>query len=477
MPDRSPHTLQHALVIGGSMAGLLAAKVLTAHAERVTIIERDRFPAEPIFRAGVPQGRHVHIFLARGQQVLERIFPGIGDEMRARDAFGMDLIADLQYYGAEGPVARFPSDLKVYLSSRALLETVVRAAVIEDEQIAVQEASEAVELIPEGGNAVGGVRVRKRAGAMPAPEEIVLADLVVDASGRDSKAPEWLEQLGYGRPREMQVNAFLGYASRFYRAPDAGQHDWKALLIPEQAPHLLRGGVIWPIEDHQWMVTLAGSGGDYPPTDEAGFLDFARTLSHPSLYEAIAEAEPLTPIYGYRRTENRMRQFERMPRWPRGYIVLGDAVCAFNPVYGQGMTVAALGAMALQRCLAQHGGYIVGIEQRFQRDLAKVNQTPWAMATGSDYLVPNVEGEKPGATLRFTHLYLEGVLHSLAEHVDIYVAFLRVAHLLDPPATLFRPSIAARVLRKLWQRRSSKRSSPMPAPAAGETRLDMEVPG
>ncbi|HKD74768.1 MAG TPA: FAD-dependent oxidoreductase, partial [Ktedonobacterales bacterium] len=300
---------RHALVIGGSMAGLLAARVLLDYFDRVTIIDRDRFPADPVFRPGTPQARHVHIFLARGQQELERLFPGIGAKMIAHGAPCIDLIDDAQYYIGESAAARFPSDLRLYLSTRPLLEWMVRSELRRRQELTLCEGAEAVELLADGNGHVTGVRVRQRTGSADAPTEDLAADLVVDASGRESPAPRWLSALGYTPPEETAINAFLGYASRIYARPANHEqmHNWKVLFIPAQAPQILRGGVIWPIENDQWIVTLAGSGRDYPPTDEAGFLDFARGMRHQGIYETLKDAKPLTPIYGYRRTENRRR--------------------------------------------------------------------------------------------------------------------------------------------------------------------------
>ena len=195
------------------------------------------------------------------------------------------------------------------------------------------------------GTAVSGVTVRSR--SQTGTEDRIEADLVAVASGRNSRMPQWLEALGYPAPQETVVNALLGYATRMYRRPAGFEADWKGMFIQAAPPERTRGGVILPIEDGRWMVTLGGGGGDYPPTDDQGFLEFARNLVTPKLYDAIQQAEALSPITGYRATENRLRHYERLSSFPENCIVVGDAACCFNPVYGQGMTTAALGAMLL----------------------------------------------------------------------------------------------------------------------------------
>ena len=205
---------------------------------------------------------------------------------------------------------------------------------------------------------------------------------MVVADGRNSRLPDWLAALGYEPPQETVVNSFQGYASRLYRPPAGFEADWKALYIQQAPPADPRGGVVSPVEGGLWLVSLIGGDGDYPPTDEAGFLDFARSLRSPALYEAIAEAEPLTPIVGQRATENRLRHYDRLGRLPEGVVVVGDAVCAFNPVYGQGMTAAAIGAEVLDRWLrGESSRRSPGRGRVFQHALAQATAAAWQLST------------------------------------------------------------------------------------------------
>ncbi len=211
-----------------------------------------------------------------------------------------------------------------------------------------------------------------------------------------------------------------------------------------------RGGVLYPVEGNRWVVTLGGVGRDYPPTDEAGFLDFARSLRSPILYEAIEDAQPLSPIYSYRRTENRLLHYENLSRLPEGFVAVGDAVCAFNPVYGQGMTIAAKGALTLDECLRQQLGgsksSLTGLTQRFQKRLAQLNATPWLMATGEDFRFATTEGGQRDWMSRLMQRYMDMVILVSLDHPQVYRTFAEVVHMVKPPTTLFGPGILAQVL-------------------------------
>lgn len=298
------------------------------------------------------------------------------------------------------------------------------------------------------------------------------ADLVVDASGRDSQAPRWLEALGYEAPPESTVQAYVGYASRCYRLPARRRPRWKALMVQAAPPRDLRGGMILAWEDDRWIVTLQGSGRDYPPTDEAGFLEFARSLRSPLLYEAIRAAEPLSPICGWRKTENRFRHYERLSRGPAGFIVLGDAVCTFNPVYGQGMTTAARGAELLDEILRGQDGRPSAQRQaelcrRFQKKLARRIEDAWLLATSEDHRVPVATGDPPGPFTALLHRYVDRVMALGVEDRRACRTFSDVLTLIRPATALFSPRILVKViLRAITGRRPVEVSAPRePLPA------------
>ena len=396
---------RRAIVIGGSIAGLLAARVLTDYFDRVTIVERDRFPDNPAPRPGVPQSYQLHALLTRGQRILEQLFPGLKEELVDNKAPLLDWTADCPLFLLGKWVVRFPSGITANGCTRTLLETIIRRRLASYRAVEFLEATQVTGLLANLDNTVvTGVRVKDENGT----EAELPAHLVVDASGRNSKAPKWLQSIGYEMPQETVVNSFLGYASRLYESLGNSTSDYKALYLMPKAPDCPRGGVLYQVEDGRWMVSLIGVGRDYPPTDEAGFFTFAQSLSSPEIYQAIKEGKSVSPIYGYRRTENCWRHYERLSRFPENLIISGDAVCAFNPVYGQGMTVAALGALTLDECLKQQTRLnvdldLTGLAQRFQQQLANVNQVPWVMATGDDFRWPTTQGKHPGFITRLMH--------------------------------------------------------------------------
>ncbi|MFL5805205.1 MAG: NAD(P)/FAD-dependent oxidoreductase [Roseiflexaceae bacterium] len=457
-------------MIGGSIAGLLAARILADHFAEVLVIERDRFPDDPVSRKGVPQARHLHQVLMRGKLILEQLFPGLDAELLLHGALGLDFVADTMWFNpifGRGPC--FDSGLRVTTCSRDLLEWLIRRRVASYSAVTFMEAHEVIGLIAsEDRTRVIGVRTRARGGA--AVEQAQAADLVVDASGRDSPAPDWLQELGYPAPQETVVNSFLGYASRYYERPRDLQTDWELLWVLNDPPATTRIGAVFPVEGNRWVVTLFGAAHDYPPHDEAGFLAFARSLADPTIYQVISAATPVSPIYAYRRTESRLRHYERLATRPEEFVALGDAVCGFNPIYGQGMTAAASAALVLDRCLRQQRrrratGDLSGFARRFSRRLAQANSILWLMATGADSFYPTTEGGRRTPLIRLMHWYLNQVLVISSYNPDVYLRFLKVMHLLVSPATLLHPGVVAAVVGNALH--------PTPAPSAAPTQEPM----
>lgn len=445
MTDLAPAG-RHALVIGGSMAGLLAARVLSEHYGDVTVLDRDVFPEAPDHRAGVPQSHHAHGLLPRGHEILAELFPGLLASLAQAGAFHTrEGIPVLQVTPAgKLPAAPLRGQGEYLAFSRFLLEWQVRQWLREHTNVRFLPATEVTRLVSsEDGTGVSGVQVRYRDGREG--PEVLHADLVVEASGRSSKLGGWLQDLGYGAVPEESVTSDIGYASRFYRRPEGFPAPWHGLIINGRPPHNPRAGLILPVEDGRWHVTLGGFAGHHPPTDEAGFLAWARDLPDPGLYEAIRVAEPLTPIRGYRTPTNTWRHFERLPRWPRGLIALGDAVCHYNPIYGQGMSAAAVSAAALETSLRTGGP---DFEHAFQKALARVVAAPWQVATGEDLRWPGVKltGASAGPGLRLRHAYGNLVLGRAVRDEVVAGAFLDMIMNLRPPSVLARPAILARVL-------------------------------
>lgn len=447
---------QHAVVLGGSLTGLLAARVLADHFERVTLIERDAYPENTEARRGIPQANHVHGLLVRGRQILEEFFPGLQDEMIAAGAPVVDMANEIAWFTPAGWGVRFPSDLKVLAFTRPMLDLYVRRHLARNPKVEIVDNTDVLRLLPgSSGNQLAGVLICPRSSA--ADRRIakeLRADLVVDATGRASRAPRWLRDLSYSAPEETVINAHIGYASRLYQIPDNFERDWKCVFVQGAPPERKRGAILFQVEGNRWLVTLIGGGRDYPPSDELGFLDFARSLPVSTIFEAISAAQPLTPIKTHRATENRLRQYERAKELPDNFLVLGDAACAFNPVYGQGMTNAALGALALQKTIGEQrrrfpDGSLTGLSRCFQKRLAKVNETPWMLTTAQDYRYRECTGGVPGRMTRFMHRYMDRVIELATRKVAVRRVLLRVFNMLTAPSTLFEPRILFRVLVKI----------------------------
>jgi pimeloyl-ACP methyl ester carboxylesterase/flavin-dependent dehydrogenase len=425
------------------MAGMLAARVLADHFDRVTVVDRDRFPENPEFRKGVPQSRHLHILLARGLDIAGRLFPGIVEELVGAGAVPLEWPTDAIFLGARGWSKRFAPGIEFISCSRELLEWTVRQHVAARANVRVAEGEEVTGLLIDAERrAVNGVRLRtRRSHGEPEARKELPAALVVDASGRHSKLPEWLAALGYERPREERVNAFMGYASRDYAIPPEFDGDWKAIMLLAKPPLTRRTGYLFQIAPDRWRLSVMGAEGDYPPTDEEGFLAFARGLRSPMIAEAVAQAEPLTPIFSHRGTENQRRFYERV-RLPEGLLAMGDSVAAFDPIYGQGMTAAAQAALALDRLLRERGSdEISELGPRFHRAIARTNTAAWLIAAGGDLRYSQTEGGRRDLRTRLTHRYLDRVFRAAADGRRPHFALLNVIQLLDPPTALFKPAV------------------------------------
>jgi 2-polyprenyl-6-methoxyphenol hydroxylase-like FAD-dependent oxidoreductase len=438
-----------AVVIGSSIAGLLASHVLSKYFAKVTLIEREVLPKTPTARKGVPQGQHIHVLLSKGEAIIERFFPGILAELLEQGATCIDTANDMRWFHFGGWKVQFPSGITYHSQSRPLLEWTIRNRITRQSQIRCLEAHNVTQFLTNKDKThITGVKITRH---NQTEEEHLLADLVVDASGRGSRTAQWLEALGYPKVAESAFKIEIGYASRLYRLPNSSQYPWKTLFIYPQPPHDKRGGVIAPVEDDLWIVTLVGWLRDYPPTDEIGFLEFVQSLTVPDLYTVLQQAQAQTPIITHKLPSNLRRHYEQMSL-PEGLIILGDALCSFNPVYGQGISTSAWSALTLDNCLRkQHrrspSGDITGLSRSVQKPVAKIIDIPWLLATSEDLRYPEVTGAKP-FWIRWLHWYIARV-HRLS-HQDPLVSlrFLQVIHMLKPPTVLFKPDIIFRVLTK-----------------------------
>lgn len=427
---------RHAIVIGASMGGLLAAAALARHFQRVTVIERDEPAALTGRRKGVPQACHAHGLLAGGREAMEALFPGLTADLVGQGALTGDLLADSLWFAHDVYLARAQCGLTGLLVSRGRLETEIRRRLLELPNVRAITGTAVRGLAFDARRrCVAGVRTD---GAED--EALVVADLVVDASGRGSQGASWLRELGYEAPAEEEVKVGIGYTTRLYeRSPeDAGGK--LVALVGGYAPSW-RFGVALAQEGDLWVVTLGGYFGDAAPADEEGFRDFAVSLAAPEIGAIVARAKPASEFRTYRFASSRRRRYEALQRFPAGYLVIADALCSFNPVYGQGMTVAALQAQALDACLA---GGMDELARRFFAAAATIIETPWQIAVGSDFGHPRLS-RSASLFQRFLNWYLVKLHHAAAGDPGLAAAFLRVANLKAPPPSLLAPATVWRV--------------------------------
>jgi len=426
--------MTHAIVIGGSMAGLLTARVLADGFEQVTILDRDRFSANVEPRKGVPQGRHTHALLASGRAVLDELFPGLGEKLVAEGAPDGDVLNDGRWFLEGACLRRGPSGMRGLLVSRPRLEAAVREHVLKLLNIAVIQ-DYVVEGLKENGGRVTGVA---RAGV-----DSINADLIVDCTGRGSHSPQWLEAIGYAKPEEDRVEIALGYATRLFRRLKTHANGDSAIVIPPTAVGK-RGGVMLAQEGERWTCTLIAHFGNYPSTELRDFIEYSKTLPAPYIHEVIRDAEPLCDGAITRFPASVRRRYERLKKFPEGYLVIGDAISSFNPIYGQGMSSAALQAMELKKTLAEGSNHLA---LRFFPRAGKVVDNPWAIAVGNDLKMPETKGPR-NAGVKFVNWYISKLHRAGHNDQQAAVAFLRVANLVAPAPSVMHPLTVIRVLKE-----------------------------
>jgi 2-polyprenyl-6-methoxyphenol hydroxylase-like FAD-dependent oxidoreductase len=433
----------HAVVLGASMAGLLAARSLSEFFDAVTVVERDPLPDAGAARRGVPQGRHLHGLLARGAQVLEELFPGILDELILDGAHYMDGrdLSRLHYDMGGHLMVRTGSATSVtaYLATRPFLEDHVRARLRTIPNVALLEEHDIVELTatPDHHRVTGARVVNRRTGE----DATLSADLVVDATGRAARTPTWLNHLGYDRPREDHVAVRLTYVSQLLRmAPDA-LHELGFLVgVVPGRPHGL--GVLH-CENDTWMITVFGIAGHEPPADLTAMWEFVGDYAPARLLAAARAAEPIGEPTRHRQPSSQWRRYDKMRRFPKGLLVIGDAICSFNPIYGQGMTVAALEALVLRDCLSCGTR---DLARRFFRGAAAPIRQAWELSANPDLSLPEIDGTPPLLT-RMLNAYVDRVLTAAEYDTAAAEQFFRVTSLIDPATRLLRPAIMWRATR------------------------------
>ena len=440
---------QHAVVIGGSLAGLMTARVLAEHFDVVTVLERDHIEDRPALHQSIPQGNHLHGLLLGGQQVMVLLYPGFLDKLTTLGAVRCRAGTELVFYLPTGKAfsvtgtVREPRDLgfDITCHSRGLLEYCVRQCTLEHTNITFASESTVQGLVYEDGR-VRGVRYQQSGEA-----HSLATDFVVDAGGRRSHAPRWLTALGFHTPEETTIGVDIAYASIKFRVPEHYDEPERLLLFIGPPPDFPNGAIMEIIEHNTWHVTLMGRFGDYPPRDAEGFLAFAQALHTPKLYDLIKDAERVSDITTYRFPTSVQRHYERLTTFPEGFLVLGDAISSFNPFYGQGMSSAALQVQALQQLLAERTAGAQGLDGlalSFFPPAAQIIETPWTLTSNQDLAYPRTHGERP-ADLEERVQYFMDVDALTAEDDEVYRLLIAVLNLAKPLSALRQEPLRSRI--------------------------------
>ena len=435
---------KHAAIAGGGTAGLIMAQLAAKLYDEVTIYEGWK---------GAPQNNHAHIFLAEGYKSVTEAFPNFRATMLAKGANEVDFTRDIRLLLPKGWIPTKASGIKTLVATKGLIEWGLRKEVSENPKIKIVSNAHVSGIELERG-AVIGLSVTSAGRHL----QTAHADLVVDASGSTSQASNWLEEAGFGTPKVDQIVTNIGCASMKFRIDKLADKDWKMVILNTRAPDMPRMGYLMKIEgapkENNYLVSLGGMMGNHPPTDLNGFKQFASTLAHPVIREALEDAVPISEMHGFRVHGSNMYHYDRMQCWPNNFIVIGDAYSRTNPFYGQGMTVAALQALAVAETIFKYkqAGTYLGIAKECQISIAKATSLSWLLATGEDLRWAGAGTKIPYAT-RMVHKYIDSMIAASPGSIRVTKALLELVHMSAPPVAIFGSRVVAdmvktRMLRK-----------------------------
>ena len=442
---RQPLAGRRAVVIGASIAGLLAARVLADRFDEVVLLDRGRLPDGDEHRKATPHTQHAHGMLARGLQVLEELFPGITDECVARGGTLADMQSDVAFYAGGRRFAQVPAGIACIAVGRVVLEGAVRRRVLAMPGVRACDAVDVRQLLcGDDPSRITGVLAR----SVPAGTAMLVpAGLVVDAAGRASRLPQWLQALGYESAEEQRVQVDISYATAYLHRDEPRAAGMSGVVCaPDNARPQI--GVMLSQEDDRWVVTLGGYRDDPPPLVRDAFVERARQMGR-ELAETVAGAEFAAAPIGYRFPHSERRRYERLRRFPSGLLAIGDSICSFNPIYGQGMSVVACEALVLRDCLKRGEAWLW---KRYFRRASRVVDAAWNTAVGADLAMDSIEGPR-SVVGNLLNRYVALVFRASVHDPRVARAFLRVAHLLAPPPSLLAPAVVARVCHALWRQR------------------------
>jgi 2-polyprenyl-6-methoxyphenol hydroxylase-like FAD-dependent oxidoreductase len=436
---------KQAVVVGAGMAGLTAARSLANFFERIIVLENDALPKEPGYRPGTPQCGQIHVLLAGGLKALDRLFPDFKEGLARAGAVPLRMGYD---YRLERPgYDPFPQrdlGILVYSMTRPLLEFTVRQRLGESRNVEVRERCVAQEFIPAPGNkAIAAVRYQNSGGTT----EILPADLVIDSSGHGRLTLALLHSIGLPLPEETTIGVDMGYATALFDISEVDLPDWKGVFTFPDYPRNNRAALVLLVEGNRWIVSFAGRYDDKPPADCDAFLMYARQLRTPTVYKAIRQARRPSEIVRFGFKASRWRHFEHLEKFPTGLLPFGDAICRFNPVYGQGMSVAALEADVLNGLLAvqsRESDGLATLAPAFFAEAEKLIETPWSMAAIPDFIDSRTEGQRP-ADFEEIIKFFAALLRLAAQDAAVHKLYIEVQNLLKPRSVYRNPEFVERV--------------------------------
>ncbi len=444
--------MSKAIVIGAGAAGLIHAKVLSKHFQSVIILERDTLPdaMTPVHRKGIPQAYHQHILLMKGRELFETLFPGFDQELAGMGAPELSYSNDIELYVGHGKLPRFPSFLKVRPSRRIWIDSILRKRISALNNVEIRSGIHVQQLLfNQQENRVSGLVYGYSTKEKFVDQQIKLeADLVVDCSGRGSKIVKWLNSLGLADIKSTVIDPKLGYASCLLKIPEY-YSGVRGIEVAPHAPDNPRAAGLWEVEKGTWLLTLIGMAGEYPPNDLLGFKAFAKALPTQAITDILEQAEQISDIHSYRGTQNIWRHYEKIPDYPNGLLVMGDALCAFNPLHGQGLTLIARSAQLLDTRLVQgkNLSYSSKWAQTIYRKLNKVFLSAWMFAVSEDMRWPETVGRKVDWKLKLAYRFTDRLLLTSQHSKYITQTCLSVANMVRSPLSLLLPGI---LLRLLW---------------------------
>ncbi|ALC83914.1 MULTISPECIES: FAD-dependent oxidoreductase [Bacillus] len=433
---------EKAVVIGSGIAGKLAAKALSHSFQQVIIVEADKEYKEKVPRKRVPQSYHPHVLLKRGEEAIEILFPGIVSQLIEDGSIVTNPTKDLKWHHFGYWKKRFSGELIMLQLSRPMLEWHLQRRVEEVPNIITRYETKTEQLlVNKHDNTIKGVRLRSLKSGLT---EELDANLVVDASGSSSKSIDWLQALDV-KVKEEKVKIQLFYATRLYSLKKQEHPEWQSLIISPSIPDNPYGAFIQTLEENRFSVTYSGYANAQAPKTNEEFISYAKKLPVPDVLQFLEGAEPLSEIKIHRVPYQVRRRFDLAKNIPDGFLIIGDAHCRFDPLFGQGMSVAAMQALELKSSLLQTKKADKGFSQSLHKKISKIIDVPWEMATTEALRHPEVKGARTFVQ-PYKQWYSKRVYELSASEPEIYIRLVRVINLIRSPLHLYHPKVLFPIL-------------------------------